>query len=220
MASFSFADADNYGTEGTGSFFVLKDDKDVARVRFLYNGIEDIKGYSVHKVAVAPDKERYVNCLRAYNEPIDMCPFCAAQLKVTPRLFLQVYNEDAGECQLWERGKSYFSRMASLTSRYNPLYNEVIEIERNGKKGDKQTTYEFYPIENSPVNIDDYEPANPLGTVILDKTAEEMNIFLDTGSFPDAGQEASSARSNSRENLERPTGRRTPSQPTSGRRAF
>lgn len=220
MARFSFADADNYGTQGAGSFFVLKDDKDTAKVRFLYNGIEDVEGYAVHQVEMPDGKQRYVNCLRAYNEPIDNCPFCEVQMKVTPKLFLKLYNEDAGECQIWERGKTYFQRMASLSTRYNPLCNEIVEIERNGKKGDKQTTYEFYPLENSPVNLDDYECSEPLGTIILDKTADEMNIFLDTGEFPDDGQDASTTRSNARENLDRPTGRRTPSQPTPGRRAF
>ncbi len=216
MAEFSMNEADNYGGNGGGSFFTLKDDKDKARVRFLYRGVEDVKGYACHKVAVG-DKDRYVNCLRAYNEPLDKCPFCAAQLKVTPRLFLSLYNEDAGEVQVWERSKSYFQRLASLSSRYNPLHDEIIEIERSGKKGDMHTTYEFYPIENEPVNLDDFEITNPLGTIILDKTAEDMNVYLDTGAFPDTN-ESSSNSYNNRENLEQPQ-RRTPSN-NPPRRAF
>lgn len=212
MARFNFSNADNYGSEGgRGSFFTLKDDKDTAKVRFLYRTIDDVEGYAVHKVAVG-DKERYVNCLRDYNEPLDKCPFCAAQLKVVPRLFIKLYNEDAGECQIWERSKSYFQRIASLSSRYNPLCNEVVEIERSGKKGDMQTTYEFYPIDNSEVNLDDYECSEPLGTIILDKTAEEMNEYLDTGSFPSDSQQVSQA------SHEEQVIRRTPS--NSGRRAF
>ena len=216
MAEFSMNEADNYGGNGGGSFFTLKDDKDKARVRFLYRGVEDVKGYACHKVAVG-DKDRYVNCLRAYNEPLDKCPFCAAQLKVTPRLFLSLYNEDAGEVQVWERSKSYFQRLASLSSRDNPLHYEIIEIERSGKKGDMHTTYEFYPIENEPVNLDDFEITNPLGTIILDKTAEDMNVYLDTGAFPDTN-EGSSNNYNNRENLEQPQ-RRTPSN-NPPRRAF
>ena len=216
MAEFSMNEADNYGGNGGGSFFTLKDDKDKARVRFLYRGVEDVKGYACHKVAVG-DKDRYVNCLRAYNEPLDKCPFCAAQLKVTPRLFLSLYNEDAGEVQVWERSKSYFQRLASLSSRYNPLHDDIIEIERSGKKGDMHTTYEFYPIENEPVNLDDFEITNPLGTIILDKTAEDMNVYLDTGAFPDTN-EGSSNNYNNRENLEQPQ-RRTPSN-NPPRRAF
>ena len=213
MARFNMSQADNYGSNGSGSFFVLKDDRDTAKVRFLYNTIDDIEGYALHKVKLG-DKDRYVNCLRNYNDPIDMCPLCQAQYKVVPRLFLKLYNEDAGECQIWERGKSYFQNMSSLASRYNPLCNEVVEIERNGKKGDKQTQYQFYPSENSEVNLDDYDCPEPLGTIILDKTAEEMLDYLNTGEFPESG-EAPQPRAN----LQTPQ-RRTPSSNNAPRRAF
>lgn len=213
MARFNMETADNYGSSSKGSFFVLKDDGDKARVRFLYNGIEDIQGYVVHKVQVG-DKERYVNCLREYNEPLEKCPFCAAQMKVTPRLFLKLFNEDAGECQIWERSKSYYQKLSGYATRYKPLYNEIIEIERHGKKGDKQTDYQFFPIDNQAINIEDeqYECSEPLGTIILDKTADEMNEYLDTGDFPQSADYVAKDRSCSQE----PT-RRTPS---SSRRAF
>ena len=90
MGTFNMNEADNYGAQ-SGSFFTLKDDKDVAQVRFLYNSVDDVQGYAVHRVQVG-DKERYVNCLRAYNEPLDKCPFCEAQLKVVHRLFIKLFN--------------------------------------------------------------------------------------------------------------------------------
>lgn len=220
MARFNMAEADNYGSGNSGSFFSLKNDKDTARVRFLYNTIEDVEGYAVHQIDTSDGKHRYVNCLRAYNEPLEKCPFCAAQMRVVPKLFLKLYNEDAGECQIWERGKSYFERISSLSSRYNPLVDEIVEIERNGKAGDKQTSYTFYPVENVPTDINQYDCKDPLGTIIMDKTADEMNEYLVNGAFPSDGEQVSQARTASRENLDYPTGRRTPSQPTTGRRAF
>lgn len=216
MSRFNMADSDNYGNNNSGSFFTLKDDKDTAKVRFLYNTIDDVEGYVVHEIEV-DGKKRYVNCLRNYNDPIDKCPFCAAQMKVKPKLFIKLYNEDAKECQIWERGKNYFQRIASLAAHYNPLVNQIVEVERSGKKGDMQTTYEFYPTENKPVNLDDYECAEPLGTIILDKTEEEMNEFINTGSFP--------ATANS-EGTEKPpfegseVTRRTPGNTTAPRRSF
>ena len=212
MAQFDMSTADNYGG-GKGSFFVLKNDKDKAQVRFLYDGMEDIKGELVHKVQVG-DKERYVSCLRTYSDPIDKCPFCAAQIKVQPRLFLKLYNEDAGEVQIWERSKLYYQRLSGFTSRYKPLYNEIIEIERHGKAGDQQTDYQFFPVENTPIDITDekYECPEAVGTIILDKTADDMHYYLENGNFPitDSGN-ANQAQSN-----EMPI-RRTPS---SSRRAF
>ena len=43
----------------TSSFFTLKDDGDVARVRFMYNSMEDVIGYAVHEVEV-DGKKRYL----------------------------------------------------------------------------------------------------------------------------------------------------------------
>ena len=185
MAKFSMNEADNYGVSNQGSFFTLKDDGDTARVRFLYETADDVEGYSVHTVKIG-DKDRYVNCLRTYNEPIDNCPLCKAGNKIKPRLFVKLYNEDAGECQLWERGKTFFDTLSGLSNRYNPLYNKVIEIERHGKKGDMQTTYQTYPCDDSePVNIDDFECPEPLGFTVMDKTFEEMETFIRTGDFGD-----------------------------------
>ena len=210
MAQFDMSTADNYGGSSKGSFFVLKNDKDKAQVRFLYDGMEDIKGEVVHRVAVG-DKERYVSCLRTYDQPIDACPFCKAQLKVTPRLFLKLYNETTGEVQIWERSKSYYQKLAGYASRYQPLYNEIIEIERHGKAGDQQTDYQFFPVENTPIDISDekYECPDAVGTIVLDKTAEDMEYYLDNGSFPDTN-------GSSKKTDDMPV-RRTPS---SSRRAF
>ena len=208
MGTFGFNDADNYGQSNSGSFFTLRDDKDTARVRFMYRTIDDVQGNVVHQVEIG-DKHRYVNCLRAYNEPLDKCPLCAAQYKQLPKLFLKVYNEDAGEVQIWERGKTYFQKMASLASRYNPLCDEVIEIERNGKKGDMKTSYEFYPIENSQFDLDSVDMPEALGTIILDKTADEMNDYLSIGDFVDNAAPQRSIQTQEVTRRTPPTGRRS-----------
>lgn len=215
MARFTMAEADNYSQSNAGSYFSLKDDKNTARVRFLYETVDDIVGYAVYKVQVG-DKERYVNAIRAYNEPIENDPFAMAGYKVQAKLFIPLLNEDTGEVQIWERGKTYFSRLASMASRYNPLYNEIVEIERNGKKGDTKTDYQFYPIESKPINIDEIDIPDPLGTIILDKTYEEMQYYVEHGCFPDASEQAAERRTATRADM--PTGRRTPE--NTGRRAF
>ena len=184
MAQISMSEADNYGVSNRGSFFQLKNDKDTARVRFLYGTADDVVGHAVHTVKIG-DRDKYVNCLRTYNEPIDKCPLCKAGNKVKPRLFIKLYNEDAGETQIWERGKDFYNVLAGLSSRYNPLYNEIIEIERQGEKGNIHTKYQPYPIENSPVSLDDFEDIDPIGLNVLDKSAEEMETYIRTGDFGD-----------------------------------
>lgn len=184
MAKFSVNDAENYGGNGGSNFFSLKNDKDVATVRFMYNTIEDVEGYAVHEVEV-DGKKRYVNCLRSYNEPVDKCPLCAARYKVLAKLFVMLYDVDAEEVKVWDRGKTFFSKLSSLCARYNPLVSTPFEIERNGKKGDTKTTYETYALDTDETKLEDLpEIPELLGTLILDKTAEELNYFLDNGVFP------------------------------------
>ena len=52
MARFNAHEADNYGGQGGGGLFALKNDKDTAVVRFMYNDINDIEGYAVHEIEV------------------------------------------------------------------------------------------------------------------------------------------------------------------------
>lgn len=222
MARFNANEIDNYGTSGSGSFFTLKNDKDVARVRILYDSAEDIEGYSVHRVQVG-DKERYVNCLREYNEPLEKCPFCAAKKNVQAKLFVPLFNEDKGEFQFWERGKTFYSQLSGLCGRYKNIVSRTFDIERNGKPKDTKTTYQFYPVDDPDGTtvqdiLDDLhyeEMPTPLGSIILEKTAEEMQEYLDTGAFPSEGEAPVRRRSSARneessEDVPVRRGRRTP----------
>ena len=187
MARFRADEADNYGGSGGAGYFSLKNDKDVARVRFMYDTIDDVVGYAVHQVEV-DGKKRYVNCLREYNEPISKCPFCEAKMYQTAKMFIPLYNVDEDKMQVWERGKKFFAKISSLCARYaskDSLVSHVFEIERNGKKGDTSTTYEIYEVDRDNTTLDDLgEVQDPIGTVILDKTAEDMSAYLETGQFP------------------------------------
>ena len=185
MARFNVGDADNFGGQGGGGFFSIKNDKEVAHVRFLYNSIDDVQGDSVHEITL-DGKKRYVNCLREYGDPVDVCPFCKAGRFVQVKYFVPIYNMDTDSLQTWERGKKFGSKLTSMCSRYPNTVSHTFEIERQGKAGDQQTTYEIYETGETPeVTMEQFEVPNPLGTIILDKTAEEMQTFLDTGDFGD-----------------------------------
>lgn len=181
MARFSFNEMDNYGG-GSNSFFSLKDDKDTKVVRFLYNTMDDIQGVSIHTVAV-DGKEVDVECLRTYNEPLTKCPLCEAGHKITGKLFIKLYDVEAKESKIWTRGKSFFNKLSSLCSRYNPLVGTPIEIERVGKKGDRDTTYETYPMKSDDSRIEDFPEINPEGIAFQVKTYGEMVEYLRTGKF-------------------------------------
>lgn len=203
-------EAENYGSNGGGGFFSLKDDKDTAQVRFLYDSIEDVEGFAVHEIEI-DGKKRAVNCLREYGAPVDDCPFCKRGDAVRVKYYVPLVQIKDGKTVLWERGKKFGQKLSSMCSRYPHLYQHIFEIERNGKAGDQQTTYEIYEIEKDEnVKLDDFEIQNPLGTVVLDKTAEDMQYFIDRGVFMN-----DSSNGNSRNNTSEPI-RRTPS--SGGRR--
>ena len=184
MARFNTETADKYGGHGGAGYFSLKNDKDVAQVRFMYDSIDDVEGYAVHEVTI-DDKKRYVNCLREYNEPKDKCPFCAANKFTTAKLFIPIYNIDLDRVQVWERGKKFISKISSICARYPNVVSHKFEIERNGQKGDTSTTYEIYEIGKDDTTLQDLPEPNPiLGTLVLDKSADDMEFYLDNGYFP------------------------------------
>ena len=188
-----------------------------------------MEGISVHKVKLPGSKwDRYVNCLREYNDPMDKCPFCKAGIRTEARLFVPMYNVDDDQVQLWDKGKTMFSKMSSLCSRYasngKKLVNSIFEIERNGKPNDTNTTYEIYYVESDDTTLEDLPQPKPVcgpdKCLVLEKTAEEMEYFLSHGDFPVVqGQSVSESRNTDDEMpIRRRSERRTPA--TSGGEAF
>lgn len=211
MARFTTETAERYGGQGGAGYFSLKNDKDVARVRFMYNGIEDVEGYAVHQVEI-DGKKRWVNCLREYNEPKDNCPFCRQNMFTSAKLFIPLYNIDEDKQQIWERGKKFISKISSICARYPDVVSHVFEIERNGKKGETTTTYEIYEVEKDNTTLEDLpEASSPLGTVVLDKSADDMEFYLENGYFPPDGEDVPVRRRTTSEDSSEDRGtRRTP----------
>mgnify|MGYP007070324511 CR=1 FL=1 len=212
MARFNFETADKYGGNGSSNYFSLKDDKDTARVRFMYNSEEDIEGYAVHEVEI-DGRKRYVNCIRDYDEPVDNCPFCKARVMQKAKLFVPLYDVDEDNVKVWERGKNYMAELIHLCSKHAtkaPLVSSVFDITRIGKKGDPKTRYITDKIESDDTQLEDLpEIPQILGTFVLDKTYDEMQEYLETGSFPSEDSEPVRRRDRQDTREERPV-RRTP----------
>lgn len=212
MATFKASQADNYGGGSGAGFFKIDGDREVKRVRIMYNGIDDVEGMSVHKVKIG-DSDRYVNCLRDYNDPVDKCPLCEAKKPIQARLFIPIYNIDEDQAQIWDRGKTMFAKMSSIASRFSndqkPLVGTVFEIERNGKPKDTNTTYEFFNIDSDDTTLEDLpEAPTVLGKIVLDKTADEMRYYLRNGDFERTDNNSSSRSSRSEESSDLPVRRR------------
>lgn len=219
MARFNYAEADNYGAQKS-NYFSLKDDGDTAKIRFLINDINDLEGVAVHEVQVG-DKTFDVECLRAYNEPIDNCPLCAANYKQNAKLFIPIYDEGSKESKIWTRGRTFFNKLSSLCSRYNPLVATPFEIERVGKKGDTNTTYETYPMQSDNARVEDFPEVKAEGICFQTKTFEELEYYLQTGSFPEANQVARGTRqAGATREVERRAERETPATPVRRRPSY
>ena len=217
MARLTGANIEQFRSGGSGKsgFFSLKDDKDTAKIRLLYNSAEDIDGYVVHRVKVG-DYERPVNCLYDEGGSIEDCPFCMAGIKKQARMFIPVFNEDAGQVQIWERPNSFYGKISGLCARYPQIVSRVFEVERNGAAGYQKTDYSFYPIGDADgTTIEDIlddcgleELPKVLGTSVLDKSADDMDYYIKNGEFPqDGGSAPVRRRSSERQDDTRRRGR-------------
>jgi hypothetical protein len=187
MGKFNAAtDLDNYAS--SSSYFSLPDDGDEAIMHFMYNSVDDIDGYAVHRVKVN-GYDRNVNCLRDYSDPLDKCPLCEARYRTIAKFFVNLYNAETGEVKVWERGQNFYPQMKEDLGMLKNLATYPVRITRHGKKGDTNTTYELLAVEPSlmtygTVTMEDFpDVEDPLGTYILDKTYDELVTYVQTGSF-------------------------------------
>ena len=197
MGRVNINEVDNYkGNSGT-NFFGLENDKDVATVRFCHNDAGDIEIIACHEIEV-DGKRRKVSCLRSYDDPIHLCPLCAAGNRLQLRYFVHLieYHKSfdgkiTSEKKVWERGRTFQKEILGLSGRYNPLWQTAFEIERQGKKGDQTTKYGIYPMNYSldefPAAEEDLENDTVMGTIVLDKNADELSHYINTGEFPSTG---------------------------------
>ena len=184
MARFKADMVENYKPTGSGSFFSLANDKDCEQVRLMYNNMDDVELFSVHEIEVN-GQSYWVNCLREYDEPVDKCPLCAAGNKLQVKMWVPLYIEKTGEIKIWERGRTFVGKLEGASKRFNPLVSNIFEIERNGKKGDQQTTYELFHIEKDNTQLADLpELPQIVGTLVKEFTAEELEDFIKTGKLP------------------------------------
>lgn len=190
-------EVDNYKPQSDFDFLQLKDDGDIAKVRFYIESLDDVKMYVVHKVTAKNGKTRYVNCLRTYDQPIDDCPFCREalqnkEMRTEVKMFLPVLDMDDNRVKIFERGRTFYKELEGHVRRNAPLSNYPCEIERNGAKGSTDTIYKVFPLaqEKDETLIKDM-PEEPelLNGYILEMTIQEMEDFLETGMLPNTNEE-------------------------------
>lgn len=188
MAKINIKDAGKFSNVGSSEYFTLKDDGDTAEVRFLYDDPDgkDMDFYLVHQIETEVNGRkvrRYVSCLAVDDDGHmhrDDCPLCKAGYRTQEKLYLQLYDETDDKLKVWERGKNFVGKIVSFLNRYGALVEQPIEIERKGKKGDTNTTYEMFALQKDNKTLDDFpEKINIEGTYVMKCTKQDMIDIID-----------------------------------------
>lgn len=195
MAKVDYEQSKEFDTQGNFDVFNLENDQDSDRVQFLMNSINDVLAYTTHGVkarsARGTEYERKVGCLlTSKNDPAGTCPLCDFGSKIKVARFIPLYSHTHKKVMLWERGTRFIDQ--TLAGLFNRLISQginpssiVIEVVRNGKKGDQSTTYALYPMDKLPAqDISTLEIPEPSGSLIAEWTPDDMRTYCATGQTP------------------------------------
>lgn len=202
--NFDLIASGNNSTNFSVDFFSLKNDGDVATVRFMHDTTDSFELLTTHDITFN-GKYRKVNCIRNPQEPFENCPLCAKGEKVSQRIFIhliQYIQDEAGRIiglpKIWERPASYAYKLKNLMDEYGNLSNYVFKIKRNGAKGSRDTSYDImfcnpamYDETKYPKIDNAFDNYKVLGGIVMDKSFEEILEFVNTGSFPEVKKENS-----------------------------
>ena len=209
MAKISFENVNFNENQGGGNysgvgFFTLKNDGDCAVVRIMHDSTDDFEIHTVHPITV-DGKFRTANCIRNPYDPVQMCPLCANNTKINQKIYLHMiqYDRDpntgnvVASPKVWERSIGYATKLKTLIDEYGPLSDCIFKIKRNGKAGSVDTTYEImfcnpsvYPPSVYVKDEEAFKNYSSIGKSIMDKNAEELEVFVKTGSFPSSNNKS------------------------------
>lgn len=129
-----------YNEENWGGMFLLRNDGDFADVIFMYQNEDDVLIASTHYIK-SSDFNGYVHCCGKG------CPACAKGIRVQTKLFIPLYNINAGEIQFWDRGNRFQNQlMSDVFANYPNPCEYVFRITRHGAAGSIDTTYEIVAV--------------------------------------------------------------------------
>lgn len=195
-------------------YFKLKDDGDEALVRINCSSVEELQFASVHTIQ-ANGKWMRVGCLNPLGTYNGSCPLCKAESKnpktiskAGKKVYLQMLcaykDRTTGQFSealpvIWERPASFSRDIANKIKAYGDLRNIVLKLTRNGVAGDLKTTYsmDFIPVYNDvkyiPNDFSMFADFKLERHCFWEKTEEELNTFLSTGTFPDTYRQNNAA---------------------------
>lgn len=161
----AFKKLKDYNEENFGGMFLLRNDDDYADVIFMYENEDDVLLASTHYIK-SNDYNGYVHCCDRG------CPACAKGIRVQTKLFIPLYNIQAGELQFWDRGVRFQAQlMKDVFTNYPNPSEFVFRITRHGAAGSVDTTYEIVAVGKNTFKS--------YGTILVENNAK-MPDYYDT----------------------------------------
>lgn len=141
----AFKTVEQYNEEKYGGKFILQNDGDFADVIFLYQSTKDVLVADAHYIK-SDEYSGYVHCNGGG------CPACVNGIRVQNKIFIPVYNIQAGEIQFWDRTVRFEPQLqADVFSKYPNPSEFVFRITRHGASGDINTKYQIIAVGNNNV---------------------------------------------------------------------
>lgn len=187
-------------------FFKMKNDKDEALVRINVSTMEDLQFATVHQLGAA-QKWMKISCHNPVGSYGDTCPLCSAVAagntsigKASKKVYVQMlvsYKDpitnqfSAAVPVIWERPAGFAREITNLLRDYGNLKERVFKVTRNGAAGSMQTTYSiaYIPLFDKPEAVSTdfgaFTNFNIAKHSFWEKSIEDINTFLTTGSFPE-----------------------------------
>lgn len=167
-------------------------------VRFPYGTACDFDLVTVHTIKIG-ERFKAVNCLTDRSNPNAKCPFCEnaekvgkASLRFIIKLVEYVTDENGNivpVAKTWNAPFKVAKDLKALMEEYGDLKNWVFKIKQQKDGG--QTSYVIIPTRQDvyteakyPIDFSAFEQTDALKFQVINRTAEEMQTFVDTGSFP------------------------------------
>lgn len=117
---------------GGSSFFKLKDNES-ARVRFLYNTINDIEFLAVHSLR-QNGQFATVDCNRLPSDPLDNCKWCMEGDRAVSRTVIPLFNLNTSKVEYWTRSQSWVEKTLlpalEQVPQGNPISGQTFVIKR------------------------------------------------------------------------------------------
>lgn len=182
--------------ENDVQYFSIKSGEE-AIVRFDYDTADDLDCFHTHRIEIN-GKFRSISCLREPTDSLDKCPLCAHGTQITDKIFVKLLHYKVDPTNgtvtvipcVWERGMNVARTLASYMLEYGSLKDLVFKIKRTGSGLD--TKYDIMYVDQAKYNENVFnkdklailDTIKLTGRFIMDKTADEIEQFIQTGEFP------------------------------------